>query len=122
MVGAVVIGCGFAFFSTDTPTTEIYTLSLHDALPISAAARRRGAAAPAEAVSARRLDPRRRAGPESERGATDRVQAAALHRGRAVALRARRLRDAGPAGLDQARRLGPREGRHRRRPAGLRPG
>src|SRR5438270_8409330 len=24
------------FFFTDTPTTEIYTLSLHDALPISA--------------------------------------------------------------------------------------
>src|SRR5438034_6762592 len=28
------------FFFTDTPTTEIYTLSLHDALPISHAARR----------------------------------------------------------------------------------
>src|SRR5690348_18474680 len=27
------------FFSTDTATTEIYTLSLHDALPISAAGR-----------------------------------------------------------------------------------
>src|SRR5690349_22854689 len=26
------------FFFTDTPTTEIYTLSLHDALPISAGA------------------------------------------------------------------------------------
>src|SRR5439155_20759466 len=25
----------FFFFFTDTPTTEIYTLSLHDALPIS---------------------------------------------------------------------------------------
>src|SRR5437868_13218334 len=25
------------FFSNDTPTTEIYTLSLHDALPISSA-------------------------------------------------------------------------------------
>src|SRR5438094_1339867 len=25
-----------SFFFTDTPTTEIYTLSLHDALPISA--------------------------------------------------------------------------------------
>src|SRR5207302_5500685 len=25
----------FHFFSTDTPTTDIYTLSLHDALPIS---------------------------------------------------------------------------------------
>src|SRR5690349_23271982 len=29
-----VIGSGFCF-STDTATTEIYTLSLHDALPIS---------------------------------------------------------------------------------------
>src|SRR5206468_11329388 len=27
--------CCFIFFFTDTPTTEIYTLSLHDALPIS---------------------------------------------------------------------------------------
>src|SRR5206468_9012780 len=27
--------CVFLFFFTDTPTTEIYTLSLHDALPIS---------------------------------------------------------------------------------------
>ena len=27
--------CGFSFFFNDTATTEIYTLSLHDALPIS---------------------------------------------------------------------------------------
>src|SRR5205809_2526606 len=27
--------CFFLFFFTDTATTEIYTLSLHDALPIS---------------------------------------------------------------------------------------
>src|SRR5256885_6307368 len=36
--------CFFFFFFNDTATTEIYTLSLHDALPIStdsAAARRR---------------------------------------------------------------------------------
>src|SRR2546430_16767582 len=33
----------FFFFFNDTATTEIYTLSLHDALPIScSAARRRG--------------------------------------------------------------------------------
>src|SRR5438105_6699739 len=31
------------FFLTDTATTEIYTLSLHDALPISATPRSRGA-------------------------------------------------------------------------------
>src|SRR3712207_7572514 len=33
-----------SFFFNDTATTEIYTLSLHDALPISARARRAGAA------------------------------------------------------------------------------
>ena len=27
--------CGIVFFFNDTATTEIYTLSLHDALPIS---------------------------------------------------------------------------------------
>src|SRR3712207_7828069 len=32
------------FFFNDTATTEIYTLSLHDALPISEAARQREAA------------------------------------------------------------------------------
>src|SRR5260370_38528318 len=30
--------CSFFFFFNDTATTEIYTLSLHDALPISPAA------------------------------------------------------------------------------------
>src|SRR5436305_9868877 len=30
-----------SFFFTDTPTTEIYTLSLHDALPILSAVRKR---------------------------------------------------------------------------------
>src|SRR5260370_39641498 len=29
--------CSFFFFFNDTATTEIYTLSLHDALPISSA-------------------------------------------------------------------------------------
>src|SRR5476649_3093436 len=32
-----VLSCLFFFFFNDTATTEIYTLSLHDALPISAA-------------------------------------------------------------------------------------
>src|SRR2546430_6255338 len=32
--------CSFVFFFNDTATTEIYTLSLHDALPISAVGRR----------------------------------------------------------------------------------
>src|SRR6266581_9617972 len=41
----------FFFFFNDTATTEIYTLSLHDALPISAAWSRRacGAARPTAA-------------------------------------------------------------------------
>src|SRR5256885_16340281 len=30
-----IISCFFFFFFNDTATTEIYTLSLHDALPIS---------------------------------------------------------------------------------------
>src|SRR5574344_2930826 len=39
MLGVVLIFCGsifssFFFFFNDTATTEIYTLSLHDALPI----------------------------------------------------------------------------------------
>ncbi len=32
------VGGGFFFFFNDTATTEIYTLSLHDALPILAEA------------------------------------------------------------------------------------
>src|SRR2546430_7803118 len=32
------VGVSFFFFFNDTATTEIYTLSLHDALPISGAA------------------------------------------------------------------------------------
>src|SRR2546426_8875713 len=33
--------CFFFFFFNDTATTEIYTLSLHDALPISPSTRRK---------------------------------------------------------------------------------
>src|SRR2546430_17507865 len=35
----VIVRCFFFFFFNDTATTEIYTLSLHDALPIWYAAR-----------------------------------------------------------------------------------
>src|SRR3712207_6932130 len=42
------------FFFNDTATTEIYTLSLHDALPISVAAARPARAAPAPAPAAAR--------------------------------------------------------------------
>src|SRR5256885_5652716 len=57
----------FFFFFNDTATTEIYTLSLHDALPISRAAaagagRSRGARQePPGAVPARRRRARQRA-------------------------------------------------------------
>src|SRR3712207_7649726 len=49
-----MIGIPFCFFFNDTATTEIYTLSLHDALPISAEARLPTAGRPHE------LDPHRR--------------------------------------------------------------
>src|SRR3712207_9486027 len=41
----------FFFFFNDTATTEIYTLSLHDALPISSVVASSSAAASASAVS-----------------------------------------------------------------------
>src|SRR5215475_4577675 len=43
----------FFFFFNDTATTEIYTLSLHDALPISASASRRSPGTPCATASAR---------------------------------------------------------------------
>src|SRR6266496_4488518 len=55
----------FFFFFNDTATTEIYTLSLHDALPISARRRARPGWRPlppqgAPCVPARRQPPRHR--------------------------------------------------------------
>src|SRR5256885_4503581 len=46
----------FLFFFNDTATTEIYTLSLHDALPIS---RARRAAAPGRRAGRAQPEPRR---------------------------------------------------------------
>src|SRR2546423_10457685 len=43
---------GIFFFFNDTATTEIYTLSLHDALPISISAARISRTPPIRAVSA----------------------------------------------------------------------
>src|SRR3712207_8367911 len=65
----------FFFFFNDTATTEIYTLSLHDALPIYAA-RHRGAAAVRSgrgprcrsAVCDHRSDPARRGDGAGDRG------------------------------------------------------
>src|SRR2546430_12382334 len=53
--------CSCFFFFNDTATTEIYTLSLHDALPISARRAPSPGAAPAVAP-ARPGGPRRRDG------------------------------------------------------------
>src|SRR5260370_41778476 len=52
----------FFFFFNDTATTEIYTLSLHDALPISARAGRR----PADAGATLSASLQPRAGARSE--------------------------------------------------------
>src|SRR3712207_8963588 len=55
------------FFFNDTATTEIYTLSLHDALPIW----------PTSAWSARRPRPDRRRGPSALLAVVDRREAPA---------------------------------------------
>src|SRR5258708_35613078 len=61
----------FFFFFNDTATTEIYTLSLHDALPIYARAPRRGDAALDRGSHARRIFLRRqRGGPQEDRKST----------------------------------------------------
>src|SRR5437899_4037942 len=52
--------CFHVFFFNDTATTEIYTLSLHDALPISAASLRAGAPALGRGLRTRALRPPRR--------------------------------------------------------------
>src|SRR5436189_5793073 len=58
--------CSLFFFFNDTATTEIYTLSLHDALPISGQGRRRHARAIA-LRRAERIDRRPRADRKSTR-------------------------------------------------------
>src|SRR3712207_8695325 len=65
--------CGVFFFVNDTATTEIYTLSLHDALPISRPARHHPRP-PAALRAPLRLHRRR-----------DRRRRVALRRGRALA-------------------------------------
>src|SRR5438477_6004786 len=51
-------GCDLIFFFNDTATTEIYTLSLHDALPISAGECRGGGCRRHRARALRRPDER----------------------------------------------------------------
>src|SRR5437879_11522464 len=48
-----VFACFLSFFFNDTPTTEIYTLSLHDALPICARRSRRSSSWPRRCSVAR---------------------------------------------------------------------
>src|SRR5437016_8384955 len=45
--------CLSSFFCSDTPTTEIYTLSLHDALPISEVAWSKTSAGPLVKIASR---------------------------------------------------------------------
>src|SRR5438132_6025171 len=59
----------FFFFFNDTATTEIYTLSLHDALPISHASGRRPALVP---VHPARHDHQRHRGPRAPEHHPDR--------------------------------------------------
>src|SRR5205823_7544154 len=54
--------CTSRFLSNDTATTEIYTLSLHDALPISARRRSAGAHGSANAATGSSWDRRARRG------------------------------------------------------------
>src|SRR5688572_32439589 len=61
-----VSSCYLFFFFNDTATTEIYTLSLHDALPISGRARRR------RACAERSRSPRRSRAPRGRAVRTDR--------------------------------------------------
>src|SRR3712207_8543101 len=49
----VVCALGFFFFFNDTATTEIYTLSLHDALPILPWLRRRACAVASRSSASR---------------------------------------------------------------------
>src|SRR5256886_17566030 len=74
----------FFFFFNDTATTEIYTLSLHDALPILYEGEfdRGGAADRGRATAARRA---RRHGSCGNRGAGRAAAAGARHGGRARA-------------------------------------
>src|SRR6266498_1927962 len=97
----------FFFFFNDTATTEIYTLSLHDALPI------RGVRFPPRNASPR-LAPRRRGGPR-HRPPLPRVSGAGARRSHGL----RRLPDPGLPGRARQRVSGLRERQHRARRAPL---
>src|SRR3712207_679291 len=98
------------FFFNDTATTEIYTLSLHDALPISPVVRRRdrsGAAGPGARLRTGRRGRRdHRGGPPRRPGARGR-RATGGHR-RPVAVHGAADRLNGPSGLAAPSRVSPR--------------
>src|SRR6266849_3488329 len=103
----------FFFFFNDTATTEIYTLSLHDALPISPAAGGRIAARPRRAARRRQLPrpdrQRRRRGPpglspRSARNALRRPIAPADARVRSPRVSSARGRGAASRGAGDERR------------------
>src|SRR2546421_8181438 len=60
IVASYPASVSFFFFFNDTATTEIYTLSLHDALPISCPARRRTGGCSTGTAPPPRARPRRR--------------------------------------------------------------
>src|SRR5258708_10348217 len=64
----------FFFFFNDTATTEIYTLSLHDALPISRPVSRRGVRGARGRRFRHVLSPRRRARRPGRRGRAERSE------------------------------------------------
>src|SRR2546422_3331582 len=78
----------FFFFFNDTATTEIYTLSLHDALPISRVLG--GSASPGHGGRAHSVDRRRRAAVRRRRRPAVRAVALRCHRARADAARDRK--------------------------------
>src|SRR5256885_16534946 len=65
---SVIIQVSLFFFFNDTATTEIYTLSLHDALPISTARPRDYHQAPGRARGAQRHAPARQRHPSDQPG------------------------------------------------------
>src|SRR3712207_6915776 len=64
--------CCIFFFFNDTATTEIYTLSLHDALPISSGPARPARRTPGR--DARRRHPADRSGSDRAGGGGDRLR------------------------------------------------
>src|SRR2546429_6593220 len=92
------------FFFNDTATTEIYTLSLHDALPIWIIGRREQGVVDDHAVPTGAFEAERDVGPHA-------VRTAQIRFARRFALQP--ARDRQTAGIhDRRRQLGPVDGEH----------